>query len=107
MDACAWQPIVGIDVADAAFPAAGTIGDADVVVFRTATGYRASARACPHQYADMLVATLTDEDATLRCPIHGFTFRLADGRGVNCPGFVLKVYEVIERDGALLARPVG
>jgi nitrite reductase/ring-hydroxylating ferredoxin subunit len=77
-----------------------------VVVFRTASGYRATARACPHQYADLLAGRIVDDGTAVRCPVHGFVFKLADGEGVNCPGFQLRIYDVIERDGALLARAV-
>jgi len=38
----------------------------------------------------------------LRCTRHNFIFRLSDGKGVNCVGLRLKVYEVREsEDGRL------
>ena len=50
----------------------------------------------------MMNAQLTADDTMVRCPLHVFTFRLSDGKGVNCPGFRLKVYEIKEENGALL-----
>jgi nitrite reductase/ring-hydroxylating ferredoxin subunit len=37
----------------------------------------------------------------LRCTKHNFIFRLSDGKGVNCVGLTLKVFEVRERDSRL------
>ena len=102
-----WRRVEGVDAATPGFPAAGTVDGADVVVFRTPAGYRATARACPHQYADMLAGTLIDDGTALRCPVHAFAFRLSDGAGTNCPGYRLKVYDIVERDGALFACAVA
>ena len=35
---------------------------------------------------------------------NGITFKLSDGKGVNCPGFKVKVYEIKEENGALYGR---
>jgi nitrite reductase/ring-hydroxylating ferredoxin subunit len=43
----------------------------------------------------------------IRCAQHNYTFKLSDGKGVNCPGFKIKVYEVKREDGALFARTIG
>ena len=40
------------------------------------------------------------------CPLHFFTVKLSDGKGVNCPGFRLKVYEIKEENGMLFGRSV-
>ena len=40
----------------------------------------------------------------VRCPLHVFTFKLSDGKGVNCPGFKLTVYEIKEEDGKFFGR---
>jgi nitrite reductase/ring-hydroxylating ferredoxin subunit len=39
----------------------------------------------------------------VRCTAHNYTFKLDTGRGVNCPGYAISVYDVVERDGALFA----
>jgi nitrite reductase/ring-hydroxylating ferredoxin subunit len=54
--------------------------------------------------ATMLQAVLTAEDTMVRCHLHVFTFRLSDGKGVNCPGYRVKVYEIKEEGGVLYGR---
>ncbi len=87
MDQDEWRPIARVDASTPGFPAAGAIDDVDIVVWQTAAGYCATARACPHQYADLLAGKLVADRTALRCPVHAFTFQLSDGEGVNCPGF--------------------
>jgi nitrite reductase/ring-hydroxylating ferredoxin subunit len=86
------------------YPARATIEGDGIVVFKTASGYRGVQRTCPHMQATMMNAELTANDTMVRCPLHVFTFRLADGRGVNCPGFKVTVYEIKEENGALYGR---
>jgi nitrite reductase/ring-hydroxylating ferredoxin subunit len=57
--------------------------------------------------ATLMNAELTANDTMVRCPLHVFTFRLSDGKGVNCPGFRIKIYEVKEENGALYGRSVS
>jgi len=52
----------------------------------------------------MMNAELVANDTMVRCPLHVFTFKLSDGKGVNCPGFRLKVYEIKEENGVLFGR---
>lgn len=89
------------------FPARGRMGDETIVVFRTKHGYRGTSKSCPHMLATMLMAELAADETMVRCPLHVFTFRLSDGKGVNCPGFRVDVYEVKETDDRLLARPAN
>ena len=49
-------------------------------------------------------ADLVGNDTMIRCRQHVFTFRLSDGRGVNCPGFSVRVFEVKDEAGTLYAR---
>jgi nitrite reductase/ring-hydroxylating ferredoxin subunit len=51
-------------------------------------------------------ADLVGNGTMLRCRQHVFTFRLSDGRGVNCPGFSIRVYEVKDEGGSLYARSI-
>ena len=71
---------------------------------RTKSGFRGVQRSCPHMQATMMNAELTANDTMVRCPLHVFTFKLSDGKGVNCPGFRLKVYEIKEENGVLYGR---
>jgi nitrite reductase/ring-hydroxylating ferredoxin subunit len=54
--------------------------------------------------ATMLNAELAGNQTMVRCPLHVFTFRLSDGRGVNCPGFKIAIYEIKEEDGRFFGR---
>ena len=99
-----WQPLGGIRPDAPKFPARATFEGEGIVIFKTKTGYRGVQRSCPHMQATMMNAELTASDTMVRCPLHVFTFKLSDGKGVNCPGFKVKVYEVKEEDGALFGR---
>ena len=101
-----WQLLDGVAPAGS-FPARARYGDESIVIFRTKHGYRGTSRACPHMFATMLKAELAVNETMVRCPLHVFTFRLSDGKGVNCPGFRLDIYEVEERGGALYARALA
>jgi nitrite reductase/ring-hydroxylating ferredoxin subunit len=99
-----WQPLAGVDAINATFPTRAKLGEEWIIVFRTATGLRGTQRACPHQQSTMMDAVEMGGGAMLRCPRHNYVFRLADGRGVNCPGYRLTVYEIREEAGVLYAR---
>jgi nitrite reductase/ring-hydroxylating ferredoxin subunit len=102
-----WQKLDGLDPASAAFPARARFGSDGIVIVRTKDGYRGVARTCPHLKASLLDAIMMGNGTMIRCAQHAFTFRLADGKGINCPGHRLQVYDVKAEDGALFARAVG
>jgi nitrite reductase/ring-hydroxylating ferredoxin subunit len=102
-----WQVLNGLHPEQTTFPARATFDGEGIVIFRTKNGFRGTQRACPHMLATMLNAELTEDDTMVRCPLHVFTFKLSDGKGVNCPGFRLKVYEVKQENGSLYARPTS
>jgi nitrite reductase/ring-hydroxylating ferredoxin subunit len=99
-----WQKLAGIDAATSAFPASARIGRVPIFIIRTKHGFRGVERACPHLKATLVDASLMANDTMIRCSQHSYTFKLADGKGVNCPGYFLKVFEVKVEDGALFAR---
>ncbi len=99
-----WSQLPGVSAETNKFPARSSIAGEGIIVFKTKTGYRGVQRACPHMKATMMAGELTANDTMVRCPLHVFTFRLSDGRGVNCPGFEIKVYEVKEEGGQLYGR---
>ena len=102
-----WIPIDDVDVYATGFPARAALGDEKIVIFRVGDGYRAVQRHCPHQNTDFSRGVIVGDGAMLRCGLHAYTFKLADGNGVNCPGYRIAVYEVM-RDGArLLGRRDG
>jgi nitrite reductase/ring-hydroxylating ferredoxin subunit len=101
-----WQVLKGLRADNEKFPARANLGGEGIVVFRTKSGLRGVQRSCPHMQATMMNAELTANDTMVRCPLHVFTFKLSDGKGVNCPGFKLKIYDIKEEDGTLYGRSV-
>jgi nitrite reductase/ring-hydroxylating ferredoxin subunit len=99
-----WQPLSGLRADNAKYPARASIGGEGIVIFKTQSGYRGVQRSCPHMQATMLNAELAANQTMVRCPLHVFTFRLSDGRGVNCPGFKIAIYEIKEEDGQFFGR---
>src|SRR6185312_4542653 len=99
-----WRALVGIGAQGTRFPVRARFDGEGIVILRTKTGYRGVQRSCPHLQGTMMNAELTANDTMVRCPLHAFTFKLLDGKGVNCPGFRIKVYEVKEEGGAFYAK---
>lgn len=99
-----WQVLTGLRPDNSKFPARASLEGEGIVILRTRTGYRGVQRSCPHLQGTMMNAELVANDTMVRCPLHVFTFKLSDGKGVNCPGFRLKVYEIKEEDGMLFGR---
>lgn len=99
-----WHLLTGFDVDDAKFPARASLQGETIVILRTKTGLRGVQRSCPHMQATMMNAVLTANDTMVRCPLHVFTFKLSDGKGVNCPGFKIKVYEIKQEGSTCFAR---
>jgi nitrite reductase/ring-hydroxylating ferredoxin subunit len=100
----AWLQLEGLRTDNEKYPARASIQGEGIVVFKTKTGLRGVQRACPHMQATMMNAELTANDTMVRCRLHVFTFKLSDGKGVNCPGFKLTVYEIKEEDGKFFGR---
>jgi nitrite reductase/ring-hydroxylating ferredoxin subunit len=102
-----WEMLTGIDPATTEFPLRARCGDDPILVFRIGDGFRGVERSCPHQKRPLNDAILQGGDKMLRCRWHSYTFRLSDGKAVNCPGYKLRVYEVKLENGALFARPIA
>ena len=98
-----WLPLEGVRTNDP-FPQRAKWGNEWMIVVRTATGLHGIERACPHQQATMMEAAEMGAGTMLRCPRHNYVFRLSDGRGVNCPGYRLIVYQIREDAGVLYAK---
>ncbi len=105
-DESAWQKLEGLDPVAGKFPARARVDGEGILIFKTGTGFRGVQRSCPHLNATLMDAELVGSDTMIRCQQHVFTFRLSDGRGVNCPGFSVRVFEVKNDDGVLYARRV-
>lgn len=98
-----WEALE-VDVQSATFPAAAVAGGVPIWVFRVADGFRGVQEFCPHEQRSLGAARIVGEATMVRCAYHNYTFKLADGRGVNCPGFRIAVYDVKEEDGRLFVR---
>ena len=99
-----WQPLAGLHPEATKFPAPTRVAGEGIIIFRTKTGFRGVQRSCPHMQATLMNAELVADDTMIRCFQHAFTFRMSDGKGVNCPGFRVRVYEVKEESGVLYGR---
>ena len=102
-----WQVLEGLDPDTAVFPAMSRVGDERILVLRVGDGFRGVERSCPHQQRSLHDAFLQAGETMLRCRWHNYVFRLRDGKGINCPGYKLKVFEVKREDAVLLARAVS
>jgi nitrite reductase/ring-hydroxylating ferredoxin subunit len=99
-----WQQLGGLSIDNTKYPARASVEGVGIVIFKTRSGFRGVQRACPHMQATMMNAELIANDSMVRCPLHVFTFKLSDGKGVNCPGFKLTIYEIKEEDGKFFGR---
>lgn len=102
MAASEWFVIEGLDIGKAEFPVIVRLAGEDLLIFDLGQRLGAIQRWCPHQKADLAGGKLTGD--MLKCPRHGFIFRLSDGRGVNCPGINARVFEVVVEEGKLKVR---
>lgn len=104
MTDAAWQRLDGLDPEATNFPARAKIDGEGIIIFQTVAGFRGVQRACPHLNATFLDAQLMSNGTMLRCAQHNYIFKLSDGKGVNCPGFRIKVFEVKREGDSLFAR---
>lgn len=88
------------------WPTRAKLGPESIIVVKTESGLRGIERTCPHQKATMIDSTVMAGGGMIRCLQHSYIFRLTDGRGVNCPGFRLRVFEIREEGGAYFGREV-
>ncbi len=102
-----WTELTGIDAEVSQFPARARLAGEGILVFDTSYGLRGVQRTCPHLNSSLMDAQIIDNGTKLRCTAHIYTYRLSDGKGVNCPGVRLRVYEVKRENGVLLARPIA
>ena len=97
-----WQILEGLHPETSRFPARARVDGEGILIFKTGTGFRGVQRACPHLQASFLEGQVVGNGTMLRCMQHNYTFRFSDGKGVNCPGVRIRVYEV-KLDGDVLS----
>ena len=101
-----WHILDGVDSDTAEFPIVTEVGDLDVAIFKVKGALCATQRWCPHGEADLADGTLLGDK--IKCPKHGFMFRLSDGKSINIPGLDLEILDLEENNGTLrIARNLG
>jgi naphthalene 1,2-dioxygenase ferredoxin component len=69
-----------------------------IIVYRTASGFCASARRCTHQGADLMRGYF-DQDI-IECPVHQGRFNVRSGAALSAPASkALKIYAVTVIEG--------
>ncbi|GAB1430952.1 hypothetical protein MASR2M18_17860 [Ignavibacteria bacterium] len=71
---------------------------AEVALFRYCGTPYAVSNICPHQHSSVICKGMVS-DGCVVCPMHGWTFRLYDGKCVSGETALLDVFRVIERGG--------
>jgi nitrite reductase/ring-hydroxylating ferredoxin subunit len=80
-------------------------GDTEVLLYRDGTGLHALWASCTHQGGPLGEGEFAD--GCVRCPWHGSTFRLADGKVVRGPAASSQpVFETRVMDGKVEVRAV-
>lgn len=99
-----WHELAGIDPATVTAPTPITVAGEEALLVKTPAGFRGVPRVCPHQDKPLSHSKIVGDGKMIRCLFHGYTFKLDDGKGVNCPGFSIQIYDVQQVDGRLFAR---
>ncbi|MEN3363457.1 MAG: hypothetical protein V7606_731 [Burkholderiales bacterium] len=102
-----WEKIDVVDPASCTYPARARVAGEPIFIFEVKNGYRGVERACPHLQKSLHDAALMGNGTMIRCAQHSYTFKLADGKGVNCPGHRLRVFDIKVEDGRFFGRPVA
>jgi nitrite reductase (NADH) small subunit len=80
------------------------VQEKDVAIFRNGNSYIAMDRWCPHLQGDLGAGCIIGK--AVKCPLHGFMFSVDTGRGLNCPGFNVNLYQVRVDENILSVRMV-
>lgn len=102
-----WKRLEGVDLSTPVFPVRARVDGEGILIFRTSGGYRGVERTCPHLKASLADALLVGKGTMLQCAKHRYTFRFADGKGVNCFGHKLAIFEIKIEGGIAYARAIG
>ena len=85
-----------------------SVGDATIMLVRSGERVFAIGNRCTHQGAplDRGPVKVSGSLATVTCPVHGSTFRLADGKVMRGPAMrPVEAYDTRVVDGAVEVRP--
>ena len=104
-DERSWTPLDGLDPGSATFPVSVEFDARPIWIFRGERGdFFGIQDTCPHTEQTLGNAKVVGGGTMIRCVFHNYTFKLATGAGVNCPGFRIDVYDVKEEDRRLFVR---
>jgi nitrite reductase/ring-hydroxylating ferredoxin subunit len=104
-DEAAWTQLDGIDPMSTTYPVSVRFDERSIWIFRAEGGaFFGIQDMCPHTERTLGNATIIGNGTMIRCAFHNYTFKLANGKGVNCPGFHIDVYDVKEEEHRLLVR---
>lgn len=70
----------------------------EIALFRYQGTPYAISNVCPHQHFPIICKGLVDNGCVV-CPMHGWTFRLHDGKCVSGGTAFLDIFRVVERGG--------
>lgn len=74
--------------------------DRQLAVFRYKGELYALQNICPHRHADQIYNAIINPEATLTCPLHGWTYNLATGDNTNHKMGLRRLvkYEIFEKE---------
>ena len=100
-----WFVVDDVNPETAEFPITVQVDREDIIIFRVGERLRAIQRWCPHEEADLAAGRLMGD--MIKCPNHGFIYRLSDGKLINHSwGIDAKAFEVLIEGGRLQVRRV-
>ena len=110
MDTDGWLPTLPLDELPDGRPVHAPAGDEQVMLHRVGDTIYALRNRCTHQGAplDRGPVKIAGSEATVTCPFHGSTFRLADGGVMRGPAVeAVRAFETRVTDGVVEVRPRG
>lgn len=103
-----WVTAMNLDELADRRPAQARVGDAEVLIVRNGDDLFAIGNRCTHQRAPLHRGPVRFSGSlkTVRCPLHGSTFDLADGHVMQGPATAsLPSYDARVVDGVVEIRP--
>jgi nitrite reductase/ring-hydroxylating ferredoxin subunit len=110
MDEDGWVAATTVDELADHKPVQVRVGDAEVLIVRNGDELFAIGNRCTHQQAPLHRGPVKFSGSlrTVRCPLHGSTFDLAEGRVIQGPAVqAVPSYETRVVDGVVQIRPRG
>ena len=95
-DKC-WVSVARVDLETAEFPVQIVVNDEQIIICKIDDQLYAVQRNCPHADGDLSAGVIMGDK--IKCPLHGFMFRLKDGKGINAPRFNLRTFDLIVDGG--------